>query len=759
MTTIALAGNPNSGKSALFNRLTGSHQRVGNWSGVTVEKKIGTSCIDNQNVEVIDLPGIYSLLAHQKNSLDEQISTKCLLEDSIDGVINIIDASRLERHLFLTLQLLETQVPMIVALNMVDVLDQQHGQTINAEELSKKLGCPVIPIQAHKGKGLKALKKAMIETFVTNKPQAKPIETLPWLATVNPVLLDSIQVITNLISEKPLAPWLALRLCEDDHYAKSLLTTEQLQQTHKTLKHNDAHLEEDIDIILADTRYTYAHTAADLCLSAQKKRRNITEKIDRIVLNKFLGLPIFILVMYAMFFFAINIGGAFQDFFDISSNTLLVNGLAVGLMHLHTPPWLVAILASGLGKGINTTITFIPVIAGMFLFLSFLEDSGYMARAAFVVDRLMQKLGLPGKSFVPMIVGFGCNVPAVMGARTLSRPRDRILSVMMMPFMSCGARLAIFAVFVSAFFKQGGQNIIFLLYFIGIAVAVLTALILRKTLLPGKPEPLLLELPPYHLPQTRVLCRHTWQRLKHFIKRASRVIIPVCLMIGVLNTVTIHGRFSNADANSDTLLSWVGQKTTVVLHPMGIENKNWPATVGLITGVLAKEVVIATLNSLYSDLAHVHGQTDQGFSVTQGLLDAVKSIRDNIEALPQALSDPILASAPPHDMDRAAFGEMYKSFGSAQAAFAYLLFVLLYFPCISTLAVMKREVGAKWAYFSLLWSGALAYGLSVFVYQALTLSKHPHASMAWMLGITAAFVLTLIIMKSAAQRGSHAQPD
>jgi ferrous iron transport protein B len=762
MTSIALVGNPNSGKSALFNRLTGSQQRVGNWSGVTVEKKVGTCQInlpEKIDVDIIDLPGIYSLLAHQKNSIDEQISTQCLLEESIDGIINIIDASRVERHLFLTLQLLETQVPMVVALNMVDVLDQQHGQTIDAEKLSKQLGCPVIPIQAHKGKGLNQLNKAIAETFLINQPKKQPIENLPWLSRLNPTLLDAIQTISQTIADKPLATWLALRLCEEDQYAQSLLTEEQLKETAKQLKQIDAHLEEDTDILLADARYTFAHTAADLCLSAQKKRRNITEKIDRIVLNKYCGLPIFILMMYAMFFFAINIGGAFQDFFDISSNTLLVNGLAAGLMHLHTPPWLIAILASGIGKGINTTITFIPVIAGMFLFLSFLEDSGYMARAAFVVDRLMQTLGLPGKSFVPMIVGFGCNVPAVMGARTLSRPRDRILSVMMMPFMSCGARLAIFAVFVSAFFKQGGQNIIFLLYFTGIAVAVFTALILRKTLLPGKPEPLLLELPPYHLPQARVLCRHTWQRLKHFIKRASRVIIPVCLMIGVLNTITIHGRFSSADANSDTLLSYVGQKATVVLHPMGIENQNWPATVGLITGVLAKEVVVATLNSLYSDLAHVHGQADQAFSIKAGLMDAVTSIRDNLEALPQALSDPILASAPPHDMNRVAFGEMYKAFGSPQAAFCYLLFVLLYFPCISTLAVMKREVGPKWAYFSLIWSGALAYGLSVFVYQALTFSKHVRASSAWMIGIATVFVFTLILMKAAARRGSHAQPD
>jgi ferrous iron transport protein B len=759
MTSIALVGNPNSGKSALFNRLTGSHQRVGNWSGVTVEKKVGTFKTSHQTIDMIDLPGIYSLLAHETNSLDEQISTQCLLEGSIDGMINIIDASRLERHLFLTLQLLETKIPMIVALNMVDVLDQQQGQIIDIDKLSKQLGCPVIPIQAHKGHGMVQLKQAIVDTFISSKTNALSSPIPPWMSTINPALLNAIEQISQCITDKPMAHWLALRICEDDSYAKNLLTDEQLSHSLRILKNHETYLEEDTDLLLADARYTFAHTTANLCLSTQKKRRNVTEKIDSIVLNKFLGIPIFILVMYTLFFFAINIGGAFQDFFDISSNTLLVNGLAAGLMAIHTPAWFIAILASGVGKGINTTITFIPVIAAMYLFLSFLEDCGYMARAAFVVDRLMQTLGLPGKSFVPMIVGFGCNVPAVMGARTLSRPRDRILAVMMMPFMSCGARLAIFAVFVSAFFKQGGQNIIFLLYFIGIVVAILTAMILRKTLLPGKPEPLLLELPPYHLPQWLVLLRHTWQRLKHFIKRASCVIIPVCLVIGVLNAITLEGRFSNGDAHSDTLLSWVGQKATFVLHPMGIDNQNWPATVGLITGVLAKEVVIGTLNSLYSDLAHLHQNPNHTFSLKAGLIDAITSVRDNLEALPNALSDPILASAPPHDMNRVAFGEMYQAFGSPEAAFCYLLFVLLYFPCISTLAVMKREIGAKWAYFSLIWSSAIAYGLSVFVYQALTFYHHPKTSAAWLLGIVVVMMLTLMIMKLSAKRDSYASSN
>ena len=271
-----------------------------------------------------------------------------------------------------------------------------------------------------------------------------------------------------------------------------------------------------------------------------------------------------------------------------------------------------------------------------------------------------------------MIVGFGCNVPAVMGARTLSKPKDRICRDDDAVYVLRGTQLFLLSLYQR--FLKPADKTLFSYYILRIAVAVLTALILRKTLLPGKPEPLLLELPPYHVPQFSALCRHTWRRLKHFIKRASRVIIPVCLMIGVLNTVTINGKFSSADANSDTLLSWVGQKATVVLHPMGVENQNWPATVGLMTGVLAKEVVIATLNSLYGDIAHVKDQVDDSnFSVKNGLIAAVASIRDNIEGLPSALSNPILASAPPHDMNHVAYGVMYKAFG-----FQRQLFVISY---------------------------------------------------------------------------------
>lgn len=364
--------------------------------------------------------------------------------------------------------------------------------------------------------------------------------------------------------------------------------------------------EQNLDVLLADARYQKIHEIVTL---VQKKHSDASEhftaKLDKLVLHRFLALPIFFAMMYLMFLFAINIGGAFQDFFDISTETIFVQGSGWLLQQLHAPNWVIALVANGVGKGINTTITFIPVIAAMFFFLSLLETSGYMARAAFVVDKAMRAMGLPGKSFVPMIVGFGCNVPAIMAARTLDSERDRLLTVMMSPFMSCSARLAIYAVFVAAFFPSGGHNVVFSLYLIGILMAVFTGYILRKTTLKGHASPLILELPAYHRPSLRRLLRETSLRLRFFVYRAGKLIIPICVILGGLNAITWGGGISSGEANTDSLLSIIGQWITPLFAPMGIHQDNWPATVGLLTGMLAKEVVVGTLNSLYAQVGHV----------------------------------------------------------------------------------------------------------------------------------------------------------
>jgi len=737
---VGLVGNPNCGKTTLFNALTGARQHVGNWPGVTVEKKSGSFALQNSTVEVVDLPGTYSLItASDTASIDEKIACEFVLNNQADIIVNIVDASHLERNLYLTLQLIEMQVPMIVVLNMIDIASQQQIN-ISVDVLSQQLGCPVIAVSAHLGNGVEGLKKLILKSQTT--------AALPKWQAKTGLLEKTIQAVAQDIkSYLPAAyqhcsTWVAMRLLEEDVFVQQLVSQDALSLVSRYQSQLRAELSEDADILLADARYQQIQKILSLSVLQPTERRvSWTERLDRVVLNRVLGIPIFLGMMYAMFFFAINVGGAFQDFFDIGSDTLFVTGLGQSLTYLGFPNWLVALLANGVGRGVNTTLTFIPVIGAMFLFLAFLEDSGYMARAAFVVDRLMRALGLPGKSFVPMIVGFGCNVPAVMATRTLDNKRDRILTVMMSPFMSCGARLAIYAVFTAAFFPVGGQNIVFALYLIGIGMAMLTGLLLRKTVLQGEPSPLVLELPLYHAPRLKTLFIHAWQRLKGFVLRAGKLIVPICVLIGAMAALNPDGSVNNGEANS--LLSHVGRLLTPIFAPMGIHQDNWPATVGLLTGVLAKEVVIGTLNELYSQIGHVSTLHASGLSVWDGLHSALLSIPHNLSLLSSSFGNPILAEAPVHTLTQDIYGLMYQRFDGQIGAFAYLLFVLLYFPCVSTTAAMLREVSRGWTLFSVCWTTGVAYGTAVLFYQTATFARHPQASLCWILSIVA--VLGLVI--------------
>lgn len=738
---IALAGNPNCGKTAIFNALTGSRQKVGNWPGVTVAHKSGNLTYRGDRLQITDLPGIYSTSMADDAALDEKVTCDYLLSGQVDMIVNVVDASNLERHLYLTLQLLEMRIPVILAVNMHDMLIKK-GITLDVKKLSEFLNCPVVCLVARENKGIEDLKKQIVKSYRAWKidKDCAPCSLFsPWSHYELPV---KIKKTVNELSELTQSEWLAQRLIENDRYAMAQISEEikNVVQDHVVQLTRD--LNEEPELIIADQRYQAVHKISQTVYTIVKtKRQSLTQMIDKVVLNKYLGLPIFLFMMYLMFVIAINIGGAFQDFFDISSQTIFVGGLTQILQNLYAPSWAIAILASGLGVGINTVVTFIPVLAMMFVCLAFLEDSGYMARAAFVMDRLMRALGLPGKSFVPMIVGFGCNVPAVMGARSLANRRDRVLTIMMMPFMSCGARLAIFTVFASAFFPRHGAEIIFLLYITGILVAVLTGFVLRKTILTGDPAPLIMELPLYHAPKFIALALHAWQRLKQFVFRAGKVIIPVCVLLGVLNSLTTNGELVQ-QGSTQSLLSATGRLVTPVFEPMGVGQNNWPATVGLATGVLAKEVVIGTLNSLYTNAA-----TPGQFDFMDGLKQAFLSVPQNLASLGAAFVNPFSASEAPHEMNQSAYGAMQLGFGSVAAAFSYLLFVLLYFPCISTMAAIKREVSARWAYFSVLWCTAIAYSFAVIIYQLLTLFVHPYSSLSWiaaMILILAAGIFSLI---------------
>lgn len=366
----------------------------------------------------------------------------------------------------------------------------------------------------------------------------------------------------------------------------------------------------------------------------------------------------------------------------------------------------------------------------------------------------MLALGLPGKAFVPMIVGFGCNVPAVMGARTLENKRDRILTIMMTPFMSCGARLAIFAVFTSAFFPVGGQNIVFALYLIGIFMAIMTGFLLRATLLKGEPAPLVMELPQYHMPRLRTLLLHAWQRLKGFVYRAGCLIVPICVLLGALNALNLDGTLNAGDGDAHSILSLLGQWVSPLFAPMGIHADNWPATVGLLTGVLAKEVVIGTLNSLYSQLGQLSHAMQQAtdFHLWAGLSQALHTIPQNFAKISSAFINPVLAQAPLGTVHPGVYGLMYQRFDGQIGAFAYLLFVLLYFPCVSTMAVMMRELHKGWSIFSALWMTGVAYGTAVTFYQAATFREHVLASSLWITGIALLFATTIIIARRYAAR-------
>lgn len=739
--TVALVGNPNCGKTTLFNALTGARQRVGNWPGVTVERKNGYFSENGATVKVVDLPGTYSLvMASDHTAIDERVACEFIFSKDIDLIINIVDASSLERNLYVTMQLLEMGVPVILALNMMDVALTRDIH-VDVKKLSQLLGCPVLALSANVGNGVRQLKHAILTSDIASM---REVRAKAALITYPPAIDAAIQQLAGDAG----SAWLAMRLIENDAYVKSLVPQNvvdvaiKLQNDIKTTHHQE------VDVILATTRYHFIQAILQQSTSrASTMKPTLTNRIDHIVLNRVLGIPIFLAVMYLLFVFSINIGGIFQDFFDIGSQTIFVDGFANLLTSIGAPTWLTALLANGAGKGINTTITFIPIIGAMFLFLALLEDSGYMARAAFVVDRAMRALGLPGKAFVPMIVGFGCNVPAVMSARTLENKRDRIITIMMTPFMSCGARLAIFAVFTSAFFPQGGQNVVFALYLIGIGMAVFTGFLLRKTLLKGEPASLIMELPAYHVPQLKTVCLHAWQRLKGFVYRAGQLIVPICILIGALNSFNLDGTISASEGDAHSLLSYIGQCMTFIFAPMGIHANNWPATVGLVTGILAKEVVVGTLNTLYTQMGHLAVVSDGSFHFWAGIKEAIHSIPANIIELKDAFTNPVLAKAPIHSVNQGVYGVMYKQFDGRIGAFAYLLFILLYFPCVSTTGAMLREIHRGWAIFSALWMTGVAYGTAVLFYQAATYFKHPVSSSIWIGAIIGVFLATVFVMR------------
>ena len=752
---IAVAGNPNCGKTTLFNELTGSRQMVGNWPGVTVDRKTGFYAFEGHDFELVDIPGIYALSAH---SSDEKVARDYLLSEDYDLIVNIVDAANIERNLYLTTQLLEMRVPMIVVLNKMDVAKSRQI-LINTEELSERLGIPVIPIAASKRSGLTQLKKAVHQCAEHNPISEAdiiyPVEIQEAAMTLT-AQLGKIAAENNLKAD-----WLAMKLLEDDLEYVALLDNKAAEDLVKRQQRLVSQLEEDADIAIADARYGFINwLTANAVTHASKLGKTLTDKIDKVVLNRVLGLPIFLLMMYLTFMFTINVGGAFIDFFDIAVGAVFVDGMTALLNGLNAPAWLIGVLATGVGGGIQTVATFIPPIGFMFLALAVLEGSGYMARAAFVMDRFMRMLGLPGKSFVPLLVGFGCNVPAIMATRTLENQRDRTLTIMMNPFMSCGARLPVYALFAAAFFPVGGQNVVFLLYLAGIGFAVLTGLILKYTLLKGNITPFVMELPPYHVPTVKSVLLRTWDRLKSFLLKATRILVPMVALLALLNTMSMDGSIGHDDSK-DSLLASLSRSVTPIFAPMGIEQDNWPATVGIFTGVFAKEAVVGTLDAIYlqnetqENLAA--GEEEEAFSLSAALREAVQTIPDNLSGVADTLTDPLgLSIGDTSSIDAAAeglavsagtFGAMGKLFDGKVGAIAYMLFILMYFPCVAAMAAVYRETNLRWTLFIAAWTTGLAYVSATGFYQVATFTRHPAFSAAWLAGCSLIFISVFLVMR------------
>ena len=737
---ICIAGNPNCGKTTLFNALTGSHQRVGNWPGVTVERIDGFYEHGGTRVDVTDLPGIYSFSAY---SIDETVAREHILTDKPDLVVNIVDATNLERNLFLTTQLLEMQVPMVVVLSMSDVARKRRIR-IELDHLARHLDCPVVPIVGTKGTGLAELRDAILEAAEAGKASQTHVvydsELEKAIDAIRPAVAADAK--KRAVDER----WLTLKILDHDEIAGDIADSPEVAEiVEKQTKHVEEHTGEDLDIVMADGRYGFIHgLVRDVVHRDSEIRRTVSDSIDKVLLNRVAGIPIFLAIMYLVFVITINLGGPFIDFFDTLCGTIFVDGFRTLLLGLHAPGWVVALLANGVGGGIQTVATFIPPIFLIFLCLAFLEDSGYMARAAFVMDRFLRSVGLPGKAFIPMLVGFGCNVPAIAATRTLENNRDRILTIMMNPFMSCGARLPVYTMFVAAFFPTRGGSVLFALYMTGIALAVLTGLLFKRTILQGETSSFVMELPPYHLPTFRGIMFHTWIRLKSFLVRAGKVIIIAVIVLGFINSIGTDGSIGNEDSEQ-SVLSYVSKKVSPVFYPMGLTAENWPGAVGLFTGLFAKEAVVGTLDTLYGSIAAREAAAsgnpieEEPFDFWGGITDAFRAIPDGYRDFVEGLRDPMGLSAETEAQD-STVQAMARFYDGKVGAIAYLLFILIYAPCVAAVAAIRRETTLGWALFSVGYLTSLAWLISTLYYQLGTFARHPASSAAWVATCLAAFV-------------------
>ncbi|MBQ2390549.1 MAG: ferrous iron transport protein B [Clostridia bacterium] len=674
---IALAGNPNCGKTTLFNDLTGANQYVGNWPGVTVEKKEG-KLKKHDGVVITDLPGIYSLSPY---TLEEVVARNYLISERPDVILNIVDGTNLERNLYLTTQLTELGIPVVVAINMMDVVERA-GDKINIEELSRELGCKVVKISALKGNGTREAAEAAIEA-------AKSGKTVPQHTFSGAVEHAIAHIEEAAVHDMPAEQqrWYAIKIFERDDKV-----LEQLKLDETTLKHIEEdiaaaehELDDDAESIITNERYVYIASIMKGCYKKKSAAKlSTSDKIDKIVTNRILALPIFVLIMFLVYKISIGTIGDWTVGFmnDTLFGEWIVPAVTSGLESIGCVDWLVSLIADGIVGGVGAVLGFVPQMLILFLLLSILEDCGYMARVAFIMDRIFRKFGLSGKSFIPMLIASGCGVPGIMASRTIENERDRRMTIITTGFIPCGAKMPIVGLIAAALFGNSAW-VATSAYFIGVAAVIISGIMLKKTkMFAGDPAPFVMELPAYHAPTVLNVLRATWERGWSFIKRAGTVIVIASIVIWVLNSLTFEGGFHYiGEGDENSILNVIGSAIAVIFKPLGFGN--WQAAVATVLGLVAKEEVVGVFGSLSS-----MADADLAFSLVE-----------------EGSAELSIIGAEFFD-------------GSKLAAFSFMIFNLLCAPCFAAMGAIKREMNnAKWTAFAIGYMCAFAYIVSLVVYQ------------------------------------------
>ncbi len=703
MLTVAVAGNPNVGKSTLINAIAGSRLQVGNWPGVTVEKKEAMLERDGFSIRLVDLPGTYSLSPYTQ---EEIIARDFLVHEKPDLIINVVDATNLERNLYLTVQLTELEIPLVMALNMSDEASAK-GYVIDTEAIGRMMGITVVSTSATRRTGLEELFSAVRDCAADcHRPRRLNYGDDIENAAVR--IRESLQVPHPSLFERFPERWLLLRLMEGDERVLADASLSASEVPREAFEHLLQAHGDDMEALMADVRYSLAAGLTREVLVKQRERGSLelTERIDRVVLNRFFGIPIFLAAMWLLFKLTFDLSSPFGDWIKFMTEGPFKHFASVILGGIGAPDWTVSLVNDGVIAGVGFVLVFVPVIFAMMFFITLLEGSGYMARAAFVMDRAMHAIGLHGKSFIPMLLGFGCNVPGIYATRTLENPRDKILTALLIPLMSCGARLPVYVLFVGVFFPKNSGTVIWSLYVMGILLAIVMGLIFKKTLFRGEAPMFIMELPPYRMPSFRSLCLHTWEKGKHFLYKAGTYIFAVSILVWFMLNLPW-----GVEHKRDSYLGQAGALIAPVLKPAGFGT--WEAASSLITGVIAKEIVVGTMGEIYSPK---HEEKKENPFLGEDVKEIVVSFGS---AAKKAVSTLLfIPGEEEKEEDQTALKQAILAGFTPLSSYAFMAFVLLYMPCVIVGVAMRQEFGSwKWVGVGFFYQTVLAWTVAILIFQ------------------------------------------